>query len=80
MDEHRANPRQRVLKGGTISFNGDAAISCTVRNLSVAGAALDVASPLGIPEHFTLVFEDHHTAKPCRVIWRKERRIGVAFE
>jgi hypothetical protein len=79
MNEHRASPRQRVLKAGTIAFNGDAGISCTVRNLSATGAALDVASPFGIPEQFTLVLEAHHAAKPCRVVWRKERRIGVEF-
>lgn len=44
------------------------------------GAALDVSSPIGIPEHFTLVLaaDGHH--KPCHVVWRKEKRIGVAFD
>ena len=44
------------------------------------GAALDVASPLGIPDRVTLVVEGDHTAWPGRVIWRKEKRIGVAFD
>jgi hypothetical protein len=41
---------------------------------------LDVSSPIGIPEHFTLVLaaDGHH--KPCHVVWRKEKRIGVAFD
>lgn len=80
MEEHRATPRQRVLKAGTISFNGDAGISCTVRNLSATGAALEVASPLGIPNHFTLVFDGDRRARACHIVWRKERRIGVAFD
>jgi len=80
MEEHRVSPRQRVLKAGTIAFNGAAGISCTVRNMSTTGAALEVASPLGIPEQFTLVFDGDRTAKPCRVVWRKERRIGVTFD
>lgn len=80
MEDHRANPRQRVFKAGTISFNGDAGISCTVRNLSTSGAALEVASPLGIPDQFTLVFENDHTSKACHIVWRKEKRIGVAFD
>ncbi|MBR1219861.1 PilZ domain-containing protein [Bradyrhizobium sp. U87765 SZCCT0131] len=80
MDEHRTSPRQRVLKAGTIAFNGNAGISCTVRNLSTTGAALDVVSPLGIPDHFTLVFEGDRTTRPCHIVWRKERRIGVAFD
>ena len=44
------------------------------------GAALDVSSPVGIPAHFTLFVPADGRHWPCRVIWRKERRIGVAFE
>ncbi len=80
MNEYRASQRQRVLKAGTISFNGDAGISCTVRNLSATGAALEVASPVGIPDQFTLIFDADHSTKPCRIVWRKERRIGVTFD
>ncbi len=76
-DEHRIAPRHRVLKGAHIEFGGGA-IDCTVRNLSETGAALDVTSPLGIPTEFTLVTGTEHI--PCRVVWRKEKRIGVAFE
>ena len=35
---------------------------------------------VGIPEHFTLVFPADGLHMPCRVVWRKERRIGVTFE
>jgi hypothetical protein len=77
MVEKRAFPRHRLLKVGTIEFHGGA-INCMVRNLSTAGAALDVASPVGIPEHFTLISDGSHL--PCHVIWRKEKRIGVAFD
>ncbi len=77
MDEHRIAARHRVLKAGTIEFGGGA-IDCTVRNISATGAALDVTSPLGIPAQFTLVTEGNHL--PCRVVWRKEKRIGVTFD
>jgi hypothetical protein len=77
MDEKRTAPRHRVLKAGTIEFNGGA-IDCMVRNLSSAGAALDVTSPVGIPAHFTLFTDGSHFL--CRVIWRTEKRIGVAFD
>lgn len=67
-----------MLKAGTIEFGGGA-IDCTVRNLSDTGAALDVTSPVGIPEHFTLVVQADEAHLPCQVVWRKERRIGVRF-
>lgn len=78
-DEHRAARRRRLLKAGKISFGGGA-IDCTVRNLSETGAALEVSSPVGIPEHFTLVIEADHIHVPCIVVWRKDTRIGVHFE
>jgi hypothetical protein len=79
MDEHRTARRQRVLKGGIMAFNGGG-ISCVVRNLSATGAALEVTSPLGIPDTFKLMVEKDQTAHQCRVVWRTERRIGVTFE
>jgi hypothetical protein len=48
VDEHRTAPRRRLLKAGRISFGGGT-IDCTVRNLSETGAALEVSSPVGIP-------------------------------
>ncbi len=79
MDEERRNKaRHRVLKAGTIEFGGGA-IDCTVRNFSDTGAALDVTSPVGIPEHFTLVIPVDSKHLSCTVVWRKEKRIGVRF-
>ncbi|WP_426613048.1 PilZ domain-containing protein [Bradyrhizobium sp. McL0616] len=76
MDERRDKSRHRVLKAGTIEFGGGA-IDCTVRNFSNTGAALDVSSPVGIAEHFTLSIKADGAHLPCSVVWRKERRIGV---
>ena len=78
MTERRANMRKRVFKAGTIEFDG-AGVECTIRNISVAGAALDIATPLGIPHEVTLNILSHHRRQHCHVVWRKERRIGVAF-
>jgi hypothetical protein len=79
MDERRNRSRHRVLKAGTIEFGGGA-IDCTIRNFSEAGAALDVTSPVGIPEQFTLFMQADGTHLPCTVVWRKEKRIGVKFD
>ena len=78
MTERRAIARQRVFKAGTIEFGG-ARVDCTVRNISVAGAALDVATPVGIPHEVILNILTHQVCQPCRIVWREEKRIGVAF-
>ncbi len=79
MGEHRVVPRRRVLKAGTISFGGGG-IDCTVRNVSANGAALEVVTPLFIPDRFTLVIQSDQLKRSCHIVWRSERRIGVAFD
>jgi PilZ domain len=78
MSENRIASRQRVFKAGTIEFGGGA-INCTVKNLSETGAALEVVTPLFIPDRFTLFVPSAQFKRPCHVVWRKEKRIGVAF-
>jgi hypothetical protein len=79
MNEHRTSPRRRVLKNGSISCGGDM-IDCTVRNISDIGAALEVVTPLYIPDRFKLIIESAGLNRPCHIIWRKQRLIGVAFD
>src|SRR6185437_8747142 len=79
MDEHRTTPRHRVLKAGTIEFSGEA-IPCTVRNLSDTGAAIEINSPLWFPDRFVLAVASEGWRKPCRVVRRQDKRIGIVFE
>ena len=77
--EKRKTQRSRTFKGGSIIFGVAAAIDCTIRNLSETGAALDVDSPVGIPEVFTLLIKPEFVKRNCRVMWRSAKRIGVEF-
>jgi hypothetical protein len=72
-------PRFNVLGAGTIEFDGGA-IDCVVRDMSIAGAALDVPSSRSIPEHFTLALHADRQRIPCHIVWRNEERMGVAFD
>jgi hypothetical protein len=80
MSESRAAHRHRVLKAGAIEFSGGGAISCVVKNLSASGAALEVVSALDIPDRLILCIPAEHFRRHCHVVWRNEKRIGVAFE
>ena len=77
--EKRAAPRHRVLKGGTIAFDGSG-VACTVRNLSSSGAAIDVASGVRLPPSFMLVIEADRFIRRCRPVWSNDKRVGVAFD
>jgi hypothetical protein len=78
--EQRKSPRQRTLKGGVIAFNNRfSTMDCVVRNLTPDGAMLKVVSTVGIPERFELKLE-HENFRWCRVKWRTDNALGVAFE
>ncbi len=78
--ERRRQPRARTLKSARIVFNQHhSVIDCTVRNLSPVGACLNVASAVGIPDRFDVIFDADQTTRPCRVVWHKEKQLGVEF-
>ena len=79
LQDRRTVARHRTLKAGSISFNRASGIDCRIRNLSSAGACLEVASQVGIPEDFVLVVERDHLKQNCHVIWRTATRLGVEF-
>jgi hypothetical protein len=71
MVETRIAPRYRVLKAAKIEYGG-ATIDCTVRDLSITGAALEVPNQIGIPAKFTKVHIScagrwFSSALPCRL-------------
>jgi hypothetical protein len=74
----RRNQRNRLLDYGLIKF-GDMSISCAIRDVSKGGLSLDVGSYVGIPDQFTLIVVAEKKIYSCNVVWRKGRRIGVAF-
>ena len=79
MDERRRLQRLRALKAGTISFNRAGGINCRLRNMSPAGACLEVTSQVGIPDNFVLVVSYDKISQTCHVIWRSDTRLGVEF-
>lgn len=76
-NERRGAPRRRIFKSGAIEFGGEA-VPCTVRNLSSQGAGIEVNSPLWFPDRFVLAVDGERYT--CRVVWKKERRLGLAYD
>jgi hypothetical protein len=52
---------------------------CLVRNLSATGAAIEVPNQPGIPTRFELNIPRLGLSMTCRVAWRRDHRMGVAF-
>lgn len=79
MSDKRIAQRRRTLKGARIVLNdGYSTFDCTVRNLSETGARVQVASLIGLPDSFSLLFDDGQRHE-CRIVWRKPEEIGVEF-
>ena len=80
MEERRATPRTRTLRGGKILFNNKhSSIDCRVRNLSPAGACLEVASVNGIPPVFELLMFGEAAPYWCERTWQTANAMGVRF-
>jgi hypothetical protein len=78
--DHRRERRMRMLKTARVVFNGGYSVfDCRVKNLSQSGALLEVSNVLGIPAHFEIAL-DGGARRPCTVMWRTERLMGVAFD
>ena len=78
MEERRKSQRLRTLRGGSILIGKLAPIECIIRNMSGEGANLEV-SPRLIPDAFTLLIKREMLKRPCVVVWRSGRRVGVRF-
>ncbi len=76
--------RQRVLKTARLVFNdGLSTFNVTLRDLSDAGARMQLVFPFPVPKHFDLLIENPNTGKPvihhCELSWQRGDRIGARF-
>jgi hypothetical protein len=79
MVETRTAPRYRVNKPAKIDHGGDK-IDCIIHDLSATGAALEISNIVRVPENFTLIVPEDRLRLRCHVVWRREFRIGIAFD
>jgi hypothetical protein len=78
MEEKRKYPRTEINEPAFVS-SGGSVMSCTVRNISPEGAAIDVENPAFVPQHFLLVMANDSSVHECRIAWIQQKRIGVTF-
>ena len=78
MEEKRKHPRTEVNEPAYVS-SGGSVMSCTVRNISAEGAAIDVENPAFVPARFRLVLANDSSVRECRVAWIQRNRIGLTF-
>ncbi len=78
-NEARRALRLRTFKGGSIVFGLEAPIQCIIRNMSQAGAGLELEAPSMVPDDFNLIIKPECVTRKCRAVWRSDDRIGAQF-
>jgi hypothetical protein len=78
MEEKRKHPRTDINEPAYVS-SGGSVMSCTVRNISTEGAAIDVENPAFVPSRFRLVMARDSSVRECQIAWIQKNRIGVMF-
>ncbi|RJF70416.1 PilZ domain-containing protein [Rhodopseudomonas palustris] len=52
-------------------------VPCHVVDYSAGGACIELTADVTLPQRFELLHGG--TRKKCRTVWRRARRVGVAF-
>ena len=81
MDEKRTSPRLRSFLKGRVVFNGgQTSLECLIRDVSSAGARLELSASITLPDRFELYLPHRDTTSKVHVQWRRGSQIGVAFD
>lgn len=75
----RKSVRTWMRKKAAIRTRNGSLMHCLVMDLSRDGACLQIASTLGVEGDIELSFDNFHSRRSCKVIWRKANRLGVEF-
>lgn len=77
-DDRRSEVRyRRVLQAGKILLPNGGILDCKLRNRSQNGALLQLASLIGVPDHFILRIPSTNETFGVETIWRGDQEIGV---
>lgn len=73
--------RKSMYQSGWITLEGGfAARTCVVQDMSETGARITIEDPNTLPAKLRLAFSrDARTGRPCEVVWRRGKTLGVKF-
>ena len=79
MQERRKITRTRVLKDAKFLLKNSSVRDCIVRNVTSAGAGVEIPNTIDLPEALDLTFDSGRSFRTCRLAWRKISATGVEF-
>jgi hypothetical protein len=79
--ERRLIGRTFINRGALLFFDGQTGVhSCCVRDVTNHGAGIRLNGLNVIPVEFDLSFDNFHSIRRSRLIWRDGDWVGVTFE
>ena len=80
-NDQRVKIRRTLRVRGHVLRGDDTALACTLVDISETGARLLTKEGNELPDEFTVAFTPNGTPRrKCRVVWRSDEEVGVAFE
>jgi hypothetical protein len=79
MQERRRITRTRVFKSAMFFVGRSLVTDCVVRDMTTAGAGVEVPNSIDLPKTLDLTLNNGHTFRRCRLVWRKQKMVGVEF-
>lgn len=79
--EERRYRRLKVLKRAMIAFGGGqfSGFPCVIRDMTIAGARLELSDTIALPRFFTLHVEIDGFKVECELVWQGLTYAGVRF-
>ena len=75
-------PRYKCEKRAIAEYGGDK-YPCLIRDLSSTGAAIEFPDPvriIPIVKGFNLIMPEDGLKLQCRIVWKRDYRMGVTFD
>ena len=77
----RGHARRAVFIKALLLREGKPDLPCTLVDISDSGARLVIDGASEVPNRFTIVMGEHGVPRrQCRLVWRGDREVGVAFD
>ena len=81
LNERRSVGKTVVSKGALLFFSAQRGVfTCEVRDATNVGTQIRLNRLSVLPPNFELSFDNFRSVRKCRLIWRRDEYIGIAFE
>ena len=79
--ERRSVGRTKIAKNALLFFGPQCGVfGCSLRDVTNIGGGIRLNNINVLPPDFELSFDNFHTIRKCRLVWRQGDFTGVAFQ